>query len=87
MDLGDVQSAEEDRIERLAMSLANDESLRGRRLVLSTMFDTAMQTRFGEFRRTHYRLAASLLLGQGLLTQESGTSRGGLLSWDSVIEF
>ena len=87
MDLGDVQSAEEDRIERLAMSLANDESLRGQRLVLSTMFDTAMQTRFGEFRRTHYRLAASRLLGQGLLTQESGTSRGGLLSWDSVIEF
>ena len=87
MDLGDAQSAEENSIERLATSLAEDELLSGRHLVLSAMFDTAMRSRFGEFRRTHYRLAASRLLGRGLLIQESGTTRGGLLSWNSVIEF
>ena len=87
MDLGEMQSPDEDTIERLAMSLAYDESLRGQRIVLSDLFDTAMRSRFGEFRRTHYRLAASRLLGRGLLIQESGTTRGGLLSWNSVIEF
>ena len=87
MDLGDAQSAEENSIKRLATSLAEDELLRGRRLVLSAMFDTAMRQRFGEFRRTHYRLAASRLLGRGLLIQESGTLRSGLLSWNSVIVF
>ena len=86
MDLGDEPSAEEERIERLAMSLAHDDSLRGQSLVLSRMFEMAVLTRFGEFRRTHYRLAASRLLMRGLLAQSSGTTRAGLLSWNSVVE-
>lgn len=73
-------------VENLADSLVRDESLRGRRMTLEELFNSAFMSRFADYRRPLYREAVSLLAQQGRVLVHDGRTRGTMLQWGAVIE-
>ena len=73
-------------VTHLANSLADDTSLYLKAMTVEDLFKLAMVSRFGEYRRTLYRSAASMLDREGRLVVHERKMRAGLLQWQAVIE-
>lgn len=79
------ETDEQKLIRTLAESLARDPSLAGKTMTVKEVYEAAWQSRFGEFRRTLYRAAITLLDEQKRVDVVDRKKGHGGIAWGSTI--